>query len=220
MDRRALLSMMGAAAALATASQASAQEQEGEDMHPPKYKALEEAASHCVMTGNDCLRHCFGMFAMKDTSMGECAASANQLVAACNALQVLAAANSQHVAVFARAVAEICAGCKEQCDKFPKVAECKAYAGSCRACLEECHRVAACPAAAARRSSLMARSVSSGSRPDRPGPLVGTPETAASQRPVPASNTLRLTMVYDSSTSNSTLSPRLISLLNDGGRTR
>jgi hypothetical protein len=49
-------------------------------MHPPKYKALEEATAHCVATGNDCLRHCLAMYKMKDTSMSDCADSALQLV--------------------------------------------------------------------------------------------------------------------------------------------
>jgi hypothetical protein len=42
-----------------------------EPMHPPKYKALEDSAAKCVVTGNDCLRHCYGMFSMKDTSMSD-----------------------------------------------------------------------------------------------------------------------------------------------------
>jgi hypothetical protein len=33
------------------------------------------------VTGNDCLRHCYGMFSMKDTSMAACANAAFQLVA-------------------------------------------------------------------------------------------------------------------------------------------
>ena len=56
---------------------------ETEEMHPPKYKALEDSAAKCVVTGNDCLRHCYGMFSMKDTSMAACANAAFQLVAAC-----------------------------------------------------------------------------------------------------------------------------------------
>jgi len=47
MDRREFLAAAGTVAAAATASQAFAQTGE-EPMHPPKYKALEEAASHCV----------------------------------------------------------------------------------------------------------------------------------------------------------------------------
>ncbi|MFZ3325552.1 MAG: hypothetical protein WA231_06475, partial [Methylocella sp.] len=50
----------------------------------------------CVVTGNDCLRHCYGMFSMKDTSMAACANAAFQLVAACAALNTLAAVNSEH----------------------------------------------------------------------------------------------------------------------------
>src|SRR3984893_10809304 len=64
-----------------------------EEMHPPKYKALEDSAAKCVVTGNDCLRHCYGMFSMKDTSMAACANAAFQLVAACAALNTLAAVN-------------------------------------------------------------------------------------------------------------------------------
>src|SRR2546430_14019393 len=69
---------------------------EMEEMHPPKYKALEDSASKCVVTGNDCLRHCYGMFSMKDTSMAARANAAFQLVAACAALNTLAAVNSEH----------------------------------------------------------------------------------------------------------------------------
>src|ERR1700731_4942979 len=45
---------------------------EAEDMHPPKYKALEKTSIECVATGNACLRHCLGMYKMKDLSMAEC----------------------------------------------------------------------------------------------------------------------------------------------------
>jgi hypothetical protein len=38
---------------------------EMEQMHPPKYNALEKISIECVATGNDCLRHCLGMFAKR-----------------------------------------------------------------------------------------------------------------------------------------------------------
>jgi len=79
-----------------------------EEMHPPKYKALEDSASKCVVTGNDCLRHCYGMFSMKDTSMAACANAAFQLVAACAALSTLAAVNSEHTGHLAKTVEMIC----------------------------------------------------------------------------------------------------------------
>jgi Cys-rich four helix bundle protein (predicted Tat secretion target) len=141
MDRREFIAAAGTAAALASASQAFAQA--GEEPHPPKYKALEEATAHCVATGNDCLRHCFGMYAMKDTSMAGCANTAFQLVAACAALQTLAAVNSEHTGHFAKVVEMVCNDCKAECDKFPKIAECKTCGESCKACAEECRKVAA-----------------------------------------------------------------------------
>ena len=73
MDRREFIAAAGTAAALASASKAFAQAAGGgemeEPMHPPKYKALEETAAKCVATGNDCLRHCLGMYKMKDTNI-------------------------------------------------------------------------------------------------------------------------------------------------------
>ena len=141
MDRREFLTAAGTVAAAATATQALAQTG-GEPMHPPKYKALEEATSHCVATGNDCLRHCLGMYAMKDTSMAGCADAAYQLVVACGALQALAAVNSPHVGAVAKGVEQICKACQTECEKFPNVAECKACGESCKACAAECAKAA------------------------------------------------------------------------------
>lgn len=143
MQRREFIAAVGAAATFAAAAPAFGQAGEEEPMHPPKYKTLEELASHCVATGNDCLRHCFGMFAMKDTSMTACADSAYQLIAACSALQSLAAVNSPHTGHFAKVVEMICTDCEKECEKFPKIAECKACGESCKKCAEECRRVSA-----------------------------------------------------------------------------
>ena len=75
--------------------------------------------------------------------MSECADAAYQLVAACNALQTLAADNSEHTGDLAKVVAMICRDCQKECEKFPKVAECKACGESCKACAAECDKVAA-----------------------------------------------------------------------------
>lgn len=147
MQRREFIAV-GTAAAVASASQAFAQAAgpsggaaKMEDMHPALYKDLEKAAIECVSTGNDCIRHCLGMFAMKDTSMTECADASFQLVAACNALASLAAVNSSHVGALAKTVALICEDCKKQCDKFPKIAECVACGKACQKCADECRKV-------------------------------------------------------------------------------
>jgi Cys-rich four helix bundle protein (predicted Tat secretion target) len=143
MNRREFIAAAGTVAAGASTSQAFAQmAAEESDMHPPKYEALEKAAAHCVATGNDCMRHCLGMYAMKDTSMAGCANAAYQLVAACAALQTLASVNSEHTGQFAKAVAGICKYCEKECEKWPNVAECKACGDSCKACAEECAKAA------------------------------------------------------------------------------
>jgi Cys-rich four helix bundle protein (predicted Tat secretion target) len=142
MDRREFIAAAGTAAAVASTSQAFAQTTE-EPMHPPKYKALEVETVKCVATGNDCLRHCLGMYKMKDTSMSECADTAFQLVNACSALAALAAVNSEHTGHLAKVVAMVCRDCQKECEKWPKVAECKACGESCKACAAECDKVAA-----------------------------------------------------------------------------
>lgn len=114
-----------------------------EEMHPPKYKALEKAAAECVVTGNDCLRHCYGMFKMKDTSMAACADAAYQLIVACSALNALAAVNSEHTGHLAKTVEMICNDCKKECDNFPKIVECKDCGDACQKCAEECRKITA-----------------------------------------------------------------------------
>ncbi len=144
MDRREFIAAAGTVAAAASTSQAFAEMAAEEPMmHPPKYKGLEESAVKCVATGNDCLRHCLGMFAMKDTSMTACANTAFQLVAGCAALDTLAAVNSEHTGHLAKVVEMLCNDCKKECDKFPKIAECKACGDACKTCAEECAKVAA-----------------------------------------------------------------------------
>jgi len=132
MDRREFIAAAGTVAVAASASQAFAQTGEEPDMHPPKFKALEESAGHCVATGKDCLRHCLAMYKMKDTSMSDCADSAYQLVAACAALQTLAAVNSEHTGHFAKVVAMICRDCQKECEKFPKSPNAKPVANPVR----------------------------------------------------------------------------------------
>ncbi|QGM45920.1 four-helix bundle copper-binding protein [Methylocystis heyeri] len=143
MQRREFIASVGTVAAFAAASRAYAQTAGAgapEEMHPPKFKALEQTSIECVATGNDCLRHCFGMFSMKDTSMAECADAAFQLVSACNALAALASVNSSHTQALARTVAQVCDDCKTQCDKFSRIAACVACGDACKKCADECRK--------------------------------------------------------------------------------
>jgi Cys-rich four helix bundle protein (predicted Tat secretion target) len=144
MERREFMTTLGAAAAVLSAMPALAETAMGvQHMHPPKYKALSDAAGKCVLEGDNCLRHCFGMLAMNDASMAACTTSSFDTIAACRALESLAAVNSSAVPALAKVVENICLACKKECDKFPQYAECKACGDACKACADECHKVAA-----------------------------------------------------------------------------
>ncbi len=142
MERREFVTALGAAAAAISVSQAFVNEGHAatEHMHPPKYKALMEASAKCVSTGNECLRHCFGMLSMNDTSMADCTKASYDLVAACGALEVLAAVNSTFTPALAKTVADVCTACKKECDKFPQYVECTDCGTACKACADECRK--------------------------------------------------------------------------------
>jgi Cys-rich four helix bundle protein (predicted Tat secretion target) len=157
MERRDFFAGLGAAVALSAATPALAQAPEpsrahgeghgmqdhGAHEHPPQFAALKESSARCVSTGNDCLRHCFGMLAMNDTRMVACTRSVYDLVHACVALETLAAVNSPHTRVLAKAVGEICTACETECAKFPDIAECRACRSACQTCAAECRKIAA-----------------------------------------------------------------------------
>jgi len=144
MERREFIAAMGAAAAAASVTGAFAEETAGAvHHHPPKYKALADAAGKCVVDGDSCLRHCFGMLSMKDTSMADCTTASFDTIAACRALETLASVNSPYTATFAKAVEAVCLACKKECDKFPQYSECVDMGKSCEACAAECRKAAA-----------------------------------------------------------------------------
>lgn len=148
MERREFISTLGVVAAAMSATSAFA-ESGGkkpagtEHMHPALYKALSEAASKCVLDGNNCLRHCFGMLSMKDTSMAECTKASFDVIAACGALETLASVNSSSTPALAKVVMDMCLACKKECDKFPQYSECVDMGAACKACADECRKVAA-----------------------------------------------------------------------------
>ena len=142
MKRREIMKLVGALAFAGSAIETSAQTMR--EMHPGKYKSLENSTAKCVATGEDCLRHCLGMFSMKDTSMSGCTNLVVQLIAACRALQTLASVNSTFTPTFAKDVAAVCTACEQECRKFyDKVSECRACADACKTCAAECRSVAA-----------------------------------------------------------------------------
>ncbi|WP_424363850.1 four-helix bundle copper-binding protein [Methylocystis parvus] len=145
MERREFITTLGVAAAVTSVSSALAEEggKGAAHHHPPLYKALSDARAKCVLEGNNCLRHCFGMLSMDDASMADCTKATYDVIAACGALESLAAVNSPHTPAFAKVVYEVCTACKKECDKFPQVDECRDMGASCKACAEECKKMGA-----------------------------------------------------------------------------
>jgi Cys-rich four helix bundle protein (predicted Tat secretion target) len=144
MERREFMTTLGAAAAVLSATSAFAEEGKPvHHMHPAKYKALSDAAGKCVIEGDNCLRHCFGMLTMNDTSMAACTTTSFDVIAGCRALATLASVNSAATPAMAKVVEELCVACKKECDKFPQYQECVDMGASCKTCAEECKKIAA-----------------------------------------------------------------------------
>ena len=103
--------------------------------------ALVASASHCVATGDACLAHCISMLGAGDKELADCAKTVQDLIAACNALAVLAAVNSPHLPKFAAVVAEICTDCETECKKHEKHKVCRDCGSACATCAKECQTV-------------------------------------------------------------------------------
>jgi Cys-rich four helix bundle protein (predicted Tat secretion target) len=108
----------------------------------PGFKELAEASGPCAVAGQACLRQALARLAVKDVALADVASSAAEVVAACDALTALAAANAPFAMGFARAVGDICAAGKKDFDKFPQIAECAALSAACGACVEACRKAA------------------------------------------------------------------------------
>ena len=108
------------------------------------YEAARKAAGHCVSAGQACLAHCIDLLSRGDTSMKDCAAAANQMLALCGALQNLAAQRSPLTPALAKVCAEACKQCAAACKKHAAHhAECKACYESCTNCARACEKIAA-----------------------------------------------------------------------------
>ena len=108
------------------------------------YEAARKAAGHCVSAGQVCLTHCITLLSKGDTSMKDCAAAVNQMLALCGAMQNLAAQNSRLTPSLAKVCIEACKQCAAACQKHAAHhAECKACYESCLNCIQACEKIAA-----------------------------------------------------------------------------
>jgi Cys-rich four helix bundle protein (predicted Tat secretion target) len=149
MQRREFIATVATAAAMAAGAPLAAARTPaapavgaGPAVRLAKYAALEAAAGACLDAGEDCLRHCFAALASEDMRMAACAATVYELIATCRAVRTLAAAESAHVPLLAKAVEQACIACTTECEKFPRIAECVACGEACLKCAEECRMTA------------------------------------------------------------------------------
>jgi len=104
-----------------------------------KYQPLINATGNCVAKGEACLAHCLVLLGNGDKSLADCSKAVNQMLAACGALQKLAAQGSRLVGAMAKVALEGCTECERECKKHAdKHAECKACMESCTECIKQC----------------------------------------------------------------------------------
>jgi Cys-rich four helix bundle protein (predicted Tat secretion target) len=143
MERRDVLAALGAVGTMALASGSANANQSAEHHHhessAPKMRPLITATANCVSTGEACLAHCLTLLGQGDKAMAECAASVNQMLAVCGALQSLAAQQSRLAPALAKVALNACAECEKNCKKHAdKHAECKACLDACVECGKQC----------------------------------------------------------------------------------
>lgn len=152
MERRELIGLAGAMAALAASTTALAQGQKagtkagGHHHHHggAKTELLLDAVAECLNKGEVCIAHCIVLMGEGDKSVAGCARSVSETLALCEGLRKLAAQGSPRAKDMARLARAACLDCEKECRKHEKKhAECRDCAKACAACAKECEAFAA-----------------------------------------------------------------------------
>jgi Cys-rich four helix bundle protein (predicted Tat secretion target) len=156
MNRRELLSGMGAAGAVAIAARAAvAQETKpakqpaapaaGHEHHHheggAKHQALIDAAHACMATGDLCINHCLESLSAGDKSLADCAKSVEAMLPMVTATAKLAAQDAKRLKELAAVCGKACKDCQAECKKHEQHPECKACGDACAKCAAECEKV-------------------------------------------------------------------------------
>jgi Cys-rich four helix bundle protein (predicted Tat secretion target) len=105
---------------------------------------LVNLALHCVAWGQQCQKHIMSLFASGDTSLAQCSVRVQDMVAVCNALASLAAAESDYLKPLAKVCIEVCESCEKECRKHESQhAICKETADSCMQVVTACKKLVA-----------------------------------------------------------------------------
>ncbi len=98
----------------------------------PANAAFAAALAECTEKGEACLHHCIALLSKGDTSMAECAAAVNDMLAICRGMGVLAVSDSKHLAAAAKVCHDLCSDCAAACKPHA------AHHDTCKACGEAC----------------------------------------------------------------------------------
>lgn len=141
-SRRALLQGAALLATGLAASRGMAAEHDHSAM--TGHMALVEAALHCKRDGLACMQHLQALLVMGDTSLANCLAGVNDMLAICEPLITMASNHSTNLPALAAVAAVISEECEAVCRTHAADhVQCATLADSCAACARECRAVAA-----------------------------------------------------------------------------
>ncbi len=106
------------------------------------WKAVADAAAHCIKVGEVCAKHCEEMIAKGSKDMQACHTTVMDMLAACGAMQKLAAQGSKHAPAFAKACSAVLADCIKACEPHKDMKECLDCATACKECEKACANAA------------------------------------------------------------------------------
>ena len=93
----------------------------------------------CITAGLECINLCRKELAKGDKAMAECLGTVTDMLAACEALQKLAANESPHLAAMAKVCQKTLQDCAKSCEPHAKhMSECRACMEACRECEKAC----------------------------------------------------------------------------------
>lgn len=98
----------------------------------PDHASFVAALADCTEKGQVCLQHCIALLSKGDTSMAECAAAVNDMMAICQGMGTLALSKSKHLQAAAKVCHDLCSDCAAACKPH------MAHHASCKACAEAC----------------------------------------------------------------------------------
>ncbi|HVO27002.1 MAG TPA: Csp1 family four helix bundle copper storage protein [Candidatus Margulisiibacteriota bacterium] len=103
-------------------------------------QAFAQAIAQCITAGNACLDHCLAMLGSGDTSLAECSKAVRNMLAVCNATQVLVLSKPGYVKAAVQLCIDACTDCERACRKHAEHhAACKTCGDACAATVKAAH---------------------------------------------------------------------------------